>query len=106
MLDITTEQKELSRVTKEEWREYTKTVWHIANVADGEHPAVFPREIPRRLIKLFSLHGEQVLDPFAGVGTTACVALELSAGSMVRSRASPSSGDNFGVTFSGGRSGA
>jgi DNA modification methylase len=77
VLDITAEQKELSRLTKEEWREYTKTVWHIANVSDGEHPAVFPREIPRRLIKLFSLHGEQVLDPFAGVGTTACVALEL-----------------------------
>ena len=77
MLEVTSEQKELSRLTKEEWREYTKTVWHIANVADSEHPAVFPREIPRRLIKLFSLHGELVLDPFAGIGTTARVALEL-----------------------------
>lgn len=77
MLEVTAEQKELSRVSKEEWREYTKTVWHIANVADREHPAVFPSEIPKRLIKLFSLHGEQVLDPFAGVGTTARVSLEL-----------------------------
>lgn len=75
-LEVTAEQKELSRVTKEEWREYTKTVWHIANVTDSEHPAVFPPEIPRRLIKLFSLHGEWVLDPFAGIGTTARVALE------------------------------
>jgi DNA modification methylase len=74
---VTAEQKELSRVTKEEWREYTKTVWHIANVVDPDHPAVFPAEIPRRLIKLFSLHGERVLDPFAGIGTTAAVALEL-----------------------------
>src|SRR4051794_37996577 len=77
VLEITTEQKELSRLSKEEWREYTKTVWHIANVSDRDHPAVFPAEIPRRLIKLFSLHGEIVLDPFAGVGTTAQVALEL-----------------------------
>lgn len=77
MLQVTAEQKELSRVSKEEWREYTKTVWHIANVSDAEHPAVFPSEIPMRLIKLFSLHGEVVLDPFAGVGTTGKVALEL-----------------------------
>lgn len=73
----TKQQKERSRLTKEEWREYTKTVWHIANTSRGEHPAVFPMEIPRRLIKLFSFCDETVLDPFAGVGTTARVALEL-----------------------------
>lgn len=77
MLDVTADQKELSRLTKDEWREYTKTVWHIANVADPDHPAVFPVEIPRRLIKLFSFHGETVLDTFAGIGTTARAALEL-----------------------------
>ncbi len=69
--------KRLSVVTKEEWREYTKTVWHIANVTHGEHPAVFPQEIPHRLTKLFSFWGETVLDPFAGVGTTALAALKL-----------------------------
>jgi DNA modification methylase len=63
-------QKEKSKLTKEEWREYTKTVWQIANTSDTDHPAVFPSEIPRRLIKLFSFHGELVLDPFAGLGTT------------------------------------
>lgn len=76
-LVVTTEQKELSKLSKEEWREYTKTVWHIANTADPLHPAVFPVEIPRRLVKLFSFHGERVLDPFAGVGTTANAAVEL-----------------------------
>ena len=69
--------KELSRLTKEEWREYTKTVWHIANVTDSEHPAVFPPEIPRRLIKMFSFVGETILDPFAGIGTTGVTALDL-----------------------------
>lgn len=54
-------QKEKSKLTKEEWREYTKTVWQIANTSDPNHPAVFPVEIPRRLIKLFSFHGETVL---------------------------------------------
>lgn len=68
--------KEKSKVTKDEWREYTKTVWHIANVTDAGHPAVFPVEIPHRLIKLFSYWGETILDPFAGVGTTAIAALK------------------------------
>lgn len=76
MPEVTVEQKERSRLSKEEWREFTKTVWHIANVSDDQHPAVFPPEIPRRLIKLFSFCDEVVLDPFAGVGTTAKVALE------------------------------
>jgi DNA modification methylase len=69
--------KEKSRLTKDEWREYTKTVWQIANVTNPDHPAVFPLEIPSRLIKLFSFIGETVLDPFAGVGTTAKAALAL-----------------------------
>lgn len=68
-------QKELSQLTKEEWREYTKTVWSIANVSHDVHPATFPTEIPKRLTKLFSFHGETVLDPFGGVGSTAVAAL-------------------------------
>ena len=67
--------KELSQLTKEEWREYTKTVWSIANVSHEKHPATFPLEIPKRLTKLFSFWGETVLDPFGGVGSTAVAAL-------------------------------
>jgi site-specific DNA-methyltransferase (adenine-specific) len=77
MLTPTRSQKEKSKLTKEQWREYTKTVWQIANVSDPEHPAVFPIEIPRRLISLFSFRGETVLDPFGGTGTTALAANEL-----------------------------
>jgi len=69
--------KEKSKLTKEEWREYTKTVWTIANTSHPDHPAVFPVEIPHRLIKLFSFWGETVLDPFGGVGTTAEAAVPL-----------------------------
>ena len=46
MLTVTPEQKELSRLSKEEWREYTKTVWHIANISDADHPAVFAAGVP------------------------------------------------------------
>ena len=69
--------KELSKVTKEEWREYTKTVWQIANTSHDVHPAVFPTEIPTRLTKLFSFYGDTVLDPFAGSGSTAKAAIPL-----------------------------
>lgn len=74
---VSSESKDKSRLTKEEWREYTRTVWHIANTSHDAHPAVFPVEIPSRLIKLFSFHGETVLDPFAGTGTTAQAAVPL-----------------------------
>ncbi len=74
---LTKTQKEKSKLTKEEWREYTKTVWQIANISDPHHPAAYPIEIPRRLIKLFSFWGDTVLDPFAGTGTTAVAAIEL-----------------------------
>ena len=67
--------KKLSQLTKDEWREYTKTVWSIANVSHELHPATFPVEIPKRLTKLFSFWGETVLDPFGGVGSTAVAAL-------------------------------
>jgi DNA modification methylase len=74
---ITPKIKEKSKVTKEEWKEYTKTVWSIANTSHEDHPAVFPLEIPHRLVKLFSYYGETVLDPFAGTGTTARAAIPL-----------------------------
>lgn len=77
MKTISKRRKEKSKLTKDEWREYTKTVWHIANISHSDHPAVFPPEIPKRLIKLFTFHGETVLDPFAGTGSTAEAALAL-----------------------------
>jgi len=74
---ITQDIKEKSKLTAEEWRNYTKTVWSIANTSHEGHPAVFPLEIPTRLIKLFSFYGESVLDPFAGTGTTAEAGIKL-----------------------------
>src|SRR6266571_2271083 len=62
--------------------EWALTVWNITNVLPmGQRLekgiAAFPEEIPRRLIRLFSFHGETVLDPFLGSGTTMKVAREL-----------------------------
>ena len=34
------------------------------------HPAMFPEELAKRCIKLFSYKNDLVLDPFNGAGTT------------------------------------
>jgi len=75
MSRVPSELKAKSQLSKEEWREFTKTVWKIPNVSNQHHPAVFPVEIPRRLVKLFSFWGETVLDPFGGMGSSAVAAL-------------------------------
>ena len=38
---------------------------------------MFPEELVRRVLLLFSYRGDVVLDPFMGVGTTAAVAAQL-----------------------------
>ena len=76
MSTISKDIKELSKITSEEWKEWTMTVWNIANVSDSVHPAVFPIEIPHRLLRMFSFWGETVLDPFSGTGTTGVAAIE------------------------------
>ena len=70
-------QKELSRLSTEEWNEYFYGHWTFPGARQEDHIAVFPRELPRRLIRMFTFAGETVLDPFLGSGTTLSVAREL-----------------------------
>lgn len=66
-------------LTHDEWLEWTNGLWSIPGEGRPweEHPAAFPVELPRRLIKLLSFPGDTVLDPFVGSGTTALVAYQL-----------------------------
>lgn len=70
----TKEQKELSKMTAEEWNTYFAGHWNFAGARQNNHIAMFPEELPKRLIRMFSFVGETVLDPFAGSGTTALAA--------------------------------
>jgi len=65
-------------LTREEFLEYTRSVWYIApeSAKRVNHPAPFPEELPYRLIKLYTYTGEVVLDPFMGSGTTAVASLK------------------------------
>lgn len=62
-------------------REIANNIWNIpagqGRQKYGSHPCPFPLEIPARLIELFSVPGETVLDPFMGTGTTAVAARRL-----------------------------
>lgn len=66
----TKENKELSKMTAEEWNTYFAGHWNFAGARQDNHIAMFPEELPKRLIKMFSFVADIVLDPFAGSGTT------------------------------------
>jgi hypothetical protein len=61
-------------MTAEEWNTFFAGHWNFAGARQSGHIAMFPEELPRRLIKMFSFAGETVLDPFLGSGTTALAA--------------------------------
>ena len=67
-------------ITADEFKQWVVAKWNIAperNMRKYGHPAMFPEELARRVIKLFSFVGDVVLDPFNGVGTTTAVAQRL-----------------------------
>lgn len=64
-------------ITAAEFKEWVIGKWNVppeTRMKEFGHPAMFPEEIPRRLLKLFSYRGDLVLDPFNGAGTTTLVA--------------------------------
>lgn len=94
--------KEKADITAEEFKEWTKNLWYLDeeeqtenlwyvegdlayknlwcvpnNQSKKNHPCPYPKELVRRLIKLYTYGDNLVLDPFNGVGTTTEVAQEL-----------------------------
>jgi len=69
-----------SDLTREEFITNSLALWNFppeTRMKTFGHPAMFPEELPKRLIKMFSYKGDLVLDPFAGIGTTLKVAKDL-----------------------------
>jgi DNA modification methylase len=67
-----------STISKEEFLEFTKSVWNFSAERAHEvgHPAPFPVELPYRLIQLYTYEEEVVLDPFIGSGQTSIAAIK------------------------------
>ncbi len=67
--------KKQGTITREEFLEYTKSIWTFQTESAKKigHPAPFPIELPYRLIQLYTFKDDVVIDPFCGSGTT-CIA--------------------------------
>ena len=79
---VSKEIKEQSRMTTEEWNQFFAGHWNIPGEKQDKHLAVFPEEIPGRLIRMFTFVGDTVLDPFLGSGTTCLAARNLGRNSV------------------------
>lgn len=72
----------LSCLDSKSWAKYQVGVWEFfyekRDIRDKNiHPAVFPIDLPKRCIELFTHKGELVLDPFVGTGTTLIAAQDI-----------------------------
>ena len=79
---VSKEIKAQSSMTKEEWKSYFQGHWNFGGARQDGHIAVFPEELPHRLIKMFSFVNDTVLDPFLGSGTTSLAAKKLGRNSV------------------------
>jgi modification methylase len=82
---VSSEIKEKSKLTQKEWASYcVNSLWEMqpSSAKAEKHPAPFPEELPRRIIKIYSFYGDTVLDPFLGCGTTTKTAKELGRNSV------------------------
>lgn len=68
-------QRELSKIDKKDFDSWFRQIWNITGASTRNHPAPFPLKLATRLVRMFSFHGDAVLDPFCGTGTTMIAAL-------------------------------
>jgi len=74
--------KEKSKLTTKEWSQYFQGHWNFNGEKQINHIAMFPSELPHRLIKMFSFIDDTILDPFLGSGTTMRAAIKLNRNSI------------------------
>ena len=71
------------RLPEEFIKQVSWSVWEMGVSYTKGHPAPFPDILPERLIKLYTIEGETVLDPFGGSGTTMKIARNLARNSII-----------------------
>ena len=74
------ESKKLNDLDGKTWTRYSISVWEIAKTPQEmklKHPAMFPAELVKRLITIYTKKGDKVLDVFMGSGSTVLVVKNL-----------------------------
>jgi site-specific DNA-methyltransferase (adenine-specific) len=74
--------KEQSKMTTKEWNQYFTGHWSFAGEKQDRHLAMFPEELPKRLIRMYSFVNDTILDPFLGSGTSSLAAKNLNRNSI------------------------
>lgn len=74
---VSPQQRIESCLTNEQWNNYFCGHWMFPGSKQENHIAMFPEELPKRLIQMFSFVGETILDPFLGSGTTTLASQKL-----------------------------
>jgi len=72
-----TDNKGQNDISSKEFLTFTSNCWYFSPEHNRKHPAPFPKDLPYRLIKLYSWENDIILDPFLGSGTTAVACKEL-----------------------------
>ena len=76
---VVDEKKRLNALDGKAWTRYSISIWDVVKTHEEnklKHPAMFPVELCKRLIEIYTKKGDTILDPFMGSGTTAVAALK------------------------------
>lgn len=66
------------KISKENLTDEYSSLWEFNEISNHKnHPATFPLALAERVIKLYSITNDVVLDPFIGTGTTALACINL-----------------------------
>ena len=74
------QKKGTTDLTKQEFIDWSLSIWAFPPETKQKkmgHSAMFPEELPRRCIKMFSWQNSIIYDPFSGLGTTLLAAKKL-----------------------------
>ena len=72
--------KGVADISKEDFIQWSLSLWNFTPETRAKkfgHPAMFPEELPRRCIQMFSYPEDIIMDPFSGLGTTCYIAKKL-----------------------------
>lgn len=76
--DLPSLAERMDKLDKDDLNDEYSSLWRFNEVSNNKnHPATFPNALVERIIKLFSITNDVVLDPFMGSGTTAlsCISM-------------------------------